>query len=64
VSNLGNFSWMNIEREIIVLPGMFQTAVPAKSWESCDKFQTNFFGTEDGDRWRALENVVMNLRIP
>jgi len=64
VSNLGSFSRIKIERKMVVLTGMYQTAVIAKSWETCDKFRTNFFSAEDRDRWWALVSAVMNLRIP
>ena len=60
MSNLGNLSRIKIERRMVVLPGMYQTAVPTKSWEPCVKFQINFFGAEDRDRWRALERAVMS----
>jgi hypothetical protein len=61
---LDNFSRKKMARKMAVLPGMYQTAVPAKSWKPCDKLQTNYFSAQDRDRWPAFIKAVMNLQIP
>jgi hypothetical protein len=48
MSNLSSFSRIEMARKVAVLPGKYQTAVPANSWKLCDKLHTNYFCAQVG----------------